>query len=95
MFGENVKIYDHDHVFTDISVPIRDQGFAESPVVIGDDCWIGSNVVILRGSRIGRGCVIGAGAVVHGDVPPYSVVIAKHHEVVRSRIASGETGGKK
>ena len=95
MFGENVKIYDHDHVFTDISVPMRDQGFTESPVVIGDDCWVGSNVVILRGSHIGRGSVVGAGAVVHGDVPPYSVVIAKHHEVVRSRITSGETGGNK
>lgn len=42
--------------------------------VIGNDCWIGSNVSIMNGVHVGDGAVIGTGAVVTGDVEPYSIV---------------------
>lgn len=45
-----------------------------SPVSIGNDVWIGSNVIILRGVNIGDGAILAAGAVVTKDVPPYAVV---------------------
>jgi len=45
-----------------------------APVVIEDDAWLGTNVVVLPGVRIGRGAVVGAGAVVTRDVPPFTVV---------------------
>ncbi|MBR3019132.1 MAG: acyltransferase [Clostridia bacterium] len=74
-FGPNVVIYDHDHRFSD-------QGFSTneykcSPVVIEDHVWVGANSVILRGAHIGRGSVIGAGTVVHGSIPAYSLVKGK------------------
>lgn len=44
------------------------------PIIIGDDVWIGINVVVLPGTRIGNGSVIGANAVVSGDISPCSIV---------------------
>ena len=71
-FGPNVVIYDHDHLFSADGFSV-DQ-FRSSPITIEDHCWIGANVTILRGTHIGRGCVIGAGTVVKGDIPSFSLV---------------------
>lgn len=46
----------------------------DKPVVIEDDVWVGANVTILKGVRIGRGSVVAAGAVVTKSFPPYSVI---------------------
>lgn len=77
LFGENVKVYDHNHRFRDLNKPIKEQGFSDDEVVIGKHCWIGSNVVLLKGTYIGDNCVIGAGCVVSGNVPDNSVVKLK------------------
>lgn len=69
IFGENVKIYDHNHRFSLEGVPYRESGFTAAPVSIGRDTWVCANTVICKGVRIGDGCVIAAGAVVRGDVP--------------------------
>ncbi|CAG8291662.1 unnamed protein product [Penicillium salamii] len=45
------------------------------PIFIEDDCWIGSNVVILPGVTIGQGSTIGAGSVVTKDIPPFSIAV--------------------
>ena len=74
IFGENVRIYDHNHRFADPSQPIKDQGYTEAPVTIGKHCWIGSNVTILKGVTIGDNVVIGAGCVVAQDVPSDVIV---------------------
>ena len=71
-FGPNVIVYDHDHVFSAQGFEM-DQ-FKTAPVVIEEGCWIGANVTILRGTHIGKGSVIGAGAVVKGNIPPHSLV---------------------
>lgn len=54
---------------------IRDQGFQPSRggIMIGDDVWLGANVVLLDGARIGQGAVIAAGSVVRGEVEPYAI----------------------
>lgn len=71
-FGPNVKVFDNDHKFS-----ARDgvsQEHTTSPVTIGDHCWLGANVTILRGTEIGDNCVIGAGCVVKGVIPAGSLV---------------------
>ena len=71
-FGPNVKVFDNDHKFS-----ARDgvsQEHETTPITIGNHCWLGANVIILRGSKIGDNCVIGAGCVVKGTIPAGSLV---------------------
>ena len=83
LFGENVKVYDHNHCYKDKSIPIKEQGYTTAPIVIGRHCWIASNVVILKGVTIGDNCVIGAGCVVYKDIPDNSIVTQKQDLVIR------------
>lgn len=76
IFGENVKVYDHNHRFRDSQKTIKEQGYTAAPIVIGANCWIGSNVTVLKGAWIGKGCVIGAGCVVKEKIPPYTILSA-------------------
>lgn len=85
LFGENVKIYDHNHVFQDTSEPIKDQGLAASFVRIEEDCWLGSNVVVLPGITIGKGSIIGAGTVVSRSIPSQSVVVSRQALLCKNR----------
>ncbi|RDW86607.1 sugar O-acetyltransferase [Aspergillus mulundensis] len=80
--GTGVSIFSAGH---DTSVLSR-QKFVEfgHPVFIEDDCWIGGNVVILPGVRIGRGSTVGAGAVVTKDIPPYSVAVGSPARVKKT-----------
>lgn len=74
MIGQELLIYTSNHRTDRTDIPMREQGWTEQrPVVIGDDVWIGSRVTILPGVHIGNGAVIGAGAVVTKNVPPYEV----------------------
>lgn len=77
LFGENVKVYDHDHSFSDKSRLIKEQGFEVAEVLIGSNVWIGSNVVILKGSTIGDNSVIAAGSIVKGVIPNDSIFVQK------------------
>ena len=83
IFGENVKVYDHNHRYKDVDVPIKYQGYTETPILIGKHCWIASNVVILKGVTIGDNCVIGAGCVVYKDVPKGTVMVNGGKEIKR------------
>jgi acetyltransferase-like isoleucine patch superfamily enzyme len=58
------------------------------PVVIEDDVWIGCRALILKGVRIGRGAVIGAGAIVTRDVPPETVVASPRAQVIGPPVTS-------
>lgn len=80
IFGEGVKIYDHNHKYSekDAGIPIHSQGFTSKEVSIGNNCWIASNVTILAGVHIGDNCVIGANCLIYKDVPTGSVI--KHNE---------------
>lgn len=62
-----------NHAFADPQRPIREQGFQPSRggIVIGDDVWIGANCVLLDGTTIGEGSVIGAASLLRGTLPPY------------------------
>lgn len=59
-------------------------GYVRAPVVIGDYSFIATNAVIMPGTTIGKGCVIGAGAVVKGKIPDFSVVAGNPGKIVGS-----------
>ena len=72
MMGEGVRFYDHDHVYT--AEKIEKWQWTTVPIRVGRDCWIGSNVTILKGVTIGDNTIIGAGCLVRKDIPANSVV---------------------
>jgi acetyltransferase-like isoleucine patch superfamily enzyme len=72
MIGPDVKFITEGHS-TDVGLR-RARCLFAYPIEVGDDVWIGANVVILPGVKIGRGCTIAAGCLVNKDVPPFSVV---------------------
>lgn len=75
-FGPFVYIGDNNHLYEDISVPIKDQGIVAPPetkVLIKSGTWIGTKVTIAGNVTIGRHCVIGANSVVTKDIPDYCV----------------------
>lgn len=74
IFGENVKMYDHNHKYKDKNDIIRNQGYSYGKIIIGDNCWIGSNVVILKGVNIGNNVIIGANCVIYKSIPDNCVV---------------------
>ena len=78
----NVQIYDHDHDFR-VEGGIGAMQYRTSPVVIGNDCWLGANTMILRGTALGDGCVVGAGCVLKGRYPAGSVIIQKRETIVK------------
>lgn len=77
LFGENVKIYDHNHRYerTENGLRLSHSEFTTAPVKIGKNCWLGSNVTVLKGVTIGDNCIIGAGCTIAKDVPANSTVI--------------------
>ncbi len=90
--GEYVSIRDQEHNF----VPgkgVRNQGFRVAPVEIGDCTWIGRNVFIGPGTRIGRSCIVGANSVVHGTFPD-GVLIAGSPAVIKKRVIPVDDAGR-
>lgn len=78
-------IVPYQHTFADINTPIYLQGGSQERVVIEDDVYLGMGVRVLSGVTIGRGSVVGAGAVVTRDIPPLSVAVGVPARVVRTR----------
>lgn len=76
LFGESVKLYDHNHEYhAKPSFVVEHQKFTLGAIKIGKNCWLGSNVIVLKGVTIGDNTIIGAGCVVHKDVPANSTIV--------------------
>jgi acetyltransferase-like isoleucine patch superfamily enzyme len=73
LIAGGVMICGVQHGFERTDMPMRDQPTRELPVTIGSDVWIGMGAILLPGAEIGDGCVIGAGSVVTGRVPPRTI----------------------
>ncbi|MFC5703550.1 acyltransferase [Cohnella faecalis] len=80
-FGPNVLIFDHDHDFKTPS-GLKNLLYVTAPVEIGDNVWIGANVVILMGTKIGNNCVVGAGSIIKGNFPDNTVIVQKRETTV-------------
>lgn len=97
--GQGIRIGNHvaiaanctfapvNHAYKDKSRLIREQGFlpGKGGVVIEDDVWIGANCVLLDGAVLRRGCVLGAGSVVRGELAAYTVYAGQPLRVVGER----------
>lgn len=84
--GPKVVVYTQNHSSSRTDIPMQKQGYDDvKPVIIGDDVWLGRRVIILPGVTIGTGSVIGAGAVVARDIPPYSVAVGNPAKVIKNR----------
>ena len=86
-FGDNVFIAPNCAFYTaghPLDPEQRNKGLEYAkPIEIGDNVWIGGNVVVLPGVKIGDNCVIGAGSVVTKDVPENSVAVGNPCKVIR------------
>ena len=82
--GANVTITDTDFHPLEPAARRRDfQAGTSAPVVLEDECFVGMHALILKGTRIGRGAVVGAGSVVVGEVPPGAIVAGNPARVIR------------
>jgi len=86
MMGPDVIILTEGHKFDRLDIPMREQGHdSPKPVIIGDDVWIGTRVIILPGVSIGKGAIIGAGAIVTKDVPEYAISCGNPARILKYR----------
>ncbi len=92
IIGSNVQIAPgcafspYEHNFDDTTRPIWAQGLrSRGPIVVEDDVWLGLDVKVLEGVTIGRGAVIGAGAVVTRDIPPFAIAVGVPARVIGYR----------
>ncbi|MGB4325125.1 MAG: acyltransferase [Candidatus Nanopelagicales bacterium] len=85
VISDSVYMCDFDHRTDSTQIAIRRQGIVKSPVVIGDDVWIGTKVSILRGTQIGSGSVVGANSVVKGEIPQWGIAVGVPARVIRLR----------
>ncbi len=81
-FGPDTKIWSVNHRYEDPDRPWLQQGWERKPVEIEDDVWLGANVFVMPGVRIGRGSIVSAGAVVTKTIPEYALVAGNPARVV-------------
>ena len=89
MMGQECLMYTQNHQFSDTAIPMCKQGMQDpQQIVIGNDVWIGARVVILPGVHVGNGAIIGAGAVVTKDIPPFEIWGGNPAHFLKSRLSS-------
>ena len=71
--ANNVQLICGNHTFARRDIPIRAHPVEGAPIVIEDDVQVGASAIVLGGTTLGRGSVVGAGSVVTRSLPPYSL----------------------
>ena len=84
LFGPSASVFSSNHGIARGQL-IREQPGRDAPIHIGDDVWLGANLVVTAGVSIGDGAVVGAGAVVTTDLPPMSISVGLPARVVGYR----------
>ena len=85
IMGPDVKIYSRNHKFDNVNLPIGEQGKETKSTIVGDDVWIGANVVILPGVKVNNHSIIGAGSIVTKDIGEYEIVGGNPASVIKNR----------
>ena len=87
LIGGNCKIIDNDFhpLSAEKRIPQqRIEDIKKAPIHIGDGCFIGANSIILKGTTLGKNCVVGAGSVVHGTFPDECIIGGNPAKVIKS-----------
>ena len=74
-----------DHLYDRVDIPVLEQGRTARGVEVGDNVWLGAHVVVTDGSTIGRDAIVGAGAVVVGEIPEFAIAIGIPAKATRDR----------
>jgi acetyltransferase-like isoleucine patch superfamily enzyme len=74
-----------DHLFDRVDVPVLEQGRSARGIEVADNVWLGAHVVVTDGSTVGRDAIIGAGAVVIGEIPAFAIAAGTPARVIRDR----------
>jgi acetyltransferase-like isoleucine patch superfamily enzyme len=82
IIGAFSSVIDSDHTFAEGRPNVMHNSVASSPIRIGRGTWLAERVSVLRGSSIGRCCIVGAGSVVRGELPDYSIAVGAPARVV-------------
>lgn len=91
MMGQECLMFTKNHNTGRLDIPMGFQGMTQSKtIIIGDDVWIGARVIILPGVHVGKGAVIGAGAVVTKDIPEYEIWGGNPARFLKSRISENK-----
>lgn len=85
LIGGNVKILDNDFHPLDVDARLKDDKsqIKTEPIIIGKNCLIGCNAIILKGTKLGDNCIVGAGAVVSGVFPSNSTIVGNPGKVIK------------
>jgi acetyltransferase-like isoleucine patch superfamily enzyme len=87
--GAGTMMLGGGHVFDDPDKPVIRQQRVSKGITVDDGAWIGIGARILDGVTVGQNSIVGAGAVVSKDVPPYSVVLGNPARVIEKRKKAG------
>jgi len=79
--GGSIHVGQQSIVSWRVAMLTKANGFNDGDIVIEEQCWVSASAVLLPGTRIGRGSVVGAGSIVHGIFPPWSVIAGHPAEV--------------
>ena len=74
-----------DHLYDRTDIPVLEQGRTARGIDVDDNVWLGTHVVVTDGSRVGRDAIIGAGAVVVGEIPEFAIAAGIPAKVMRDR----------
>jgi acetyltransferase-like isoleucine patch superfamily enzyme len=84
ILAPSVIVADADHIYNDPLKPYLQQGATtDRSIVIEENCWLGMHAKILGNSIVGRGSIVGAGSLVNGVIPPFSVVVGVPARIVK------------
>lgn len=90
LIGPNLFMMEKTHRFDSIDIPMIEQGsfteFQRDQVIIGDDCWIGKDVMIIGSRVINKGSIVGARCVLTKSFPEYSIIGGNPSRLIRSRL---------
>ena len=81
LIGEGVRLYDHNYDYrSQEPVPLNKKGHVKGKIKIGNNCWLGSNTIVLMNVTIGDNVIIGANSLIFKDIPDNTIIVSKQNQ---------------